>query len=87
MIDEDAIRRRFEALRDHLDERGRRLFGAAEVRAAGYGGCTGLVLYFPRFVLSRPSGQDDPLWLRPDRPLDHDPLRPRAELEAVLTSR
>lgn len=38
MIDEDAIRQRFEALRDQLDERGRRLFAAAEVRAAGYGG-------------------------------------------------
>jgi hypothetical protein len=38
MIDEDAIRRRFEALRDQLDERGQRLFAAAEVRAAGYGG-------------------------------------------------
>jgi hypothetical protein len=38
MIDEDAIRRRFEALQDRLDERGRRLFAAAEVRAAGYGG-------------------------------------------------
>lgn len=38
MIDEDAIRCRFETLRDRLDERGRRLFAAAEVRAAGYGG-------------------------------------------------
>lgn len=38
MIDEDAIRRRFEALRDRFDERGQRLFAAAEVRAAGYGG-------------------------------------------------
>jgi DNA-binding phage protein len=38
MIDEASIRYRFEAIRDRLDERGRRLFGAAEVRAAGYGG-------------------------------------------------
>lgn len=38
MIDEDAIRRRFEALQDRLDERGRRLFAAAEVRVVGYGG-------------------------------------------------
>lgn len=38
MIDERAIRERYEAIRDQLDERGRRLFGAAEVRAAGRGG-------------------------------------------------
>jgi hypothetical protein len=38
MIDEASIKSRFEAIRDRLDERGRRLFGAAEVRAAGYGG-------------------------------------------------
>src|ERR1700753_215772 len=38
MIDETAIRGRFEALRPRLDERGRRLFCAAEARTAGYGG-------------------------------------------------
>ena len=38
MIDIDAIRSRYEALRDQLDERGRRLFAAAEVRAIGRGG-------------------------------------------------
>lgn len=38
MIDEDAMARRFEAVRDQLDERGRRLFAATEVRAAGRGG-------------------------------------------------
>jgi Rhodopirellula transposase DDE domain len=38
MIDETAIRNRFEAMRASLDERGRRLFAAAEARAAGYGG-------------------------------------------------
>ena len=38
MIDERAIEERYEALRDQLDERGRRLFAAAEVRALGYGG-------------------------------------------------
>lgn len=38
MIDEEAIRIRFEALCERLDERGRRLFAAAEVRALGHGG-------------------------------------------------
>src|ERR1700752_3522908 len=38
MIDETAIRGRFEALRPRLEERGRRLFCAAEARTAGYGG-------------------------------------------------
>src|SRR5664279_5080273 len=38
MIDETAIRLRYEALRAGLDERGRRLFAAAEARAAGFGG-------------------------------------------------
>ena len=38
MIDEHAIRARYAALRDQFDERGRRLFAAAEKKAAGYGG-------------------------------------------------
>ena len=38
MIDEAAIRDRFEAMRVRLDERERRLFAAAEARSAGYGG-------------------------------------------------
>ena len=38
MIDESAIRIRYEALGAGLDERGRRLFAAAEARAAGVGG-------------------------------------------------
>ncbi len=38
MIDEDAIARRYEAVRDQLDERGRRLFAATEARAAARGG-------------------------------------------------
>jgi len=38
MIDEKAIRSRYEAVRDSLDESGRRLFAAAEACAAGYGG-------------------------------------------------
>src|SRR3712207_9211752 len=38
MIDEAAIRERFEAMRRQLDERGLRLLAAAEARTAGYGG-------------------------------------------------
>ena len=38
MIDEKAIRIRYEALRKRLNERGRRLYAAAEVRALGHGG-------------------------------------------------
>jgi len=38
MIDKDAIRVRWEAAGAKLDERGQRLFAAAEVAAAGYGG-------------------------------------------------
>lgn len=38
MIDENAIARRYEAVRDRLDERGRRLFAATEARIAGHGG-------------------------------------------------
>jgi hypothetical protein len=38
MIDEDAIRYRWETVGSGLDERGRRLFAAGEVRTAGWGG-------------------------------------------------
>jgi hypothetical protein len=38
MIDTEAIRQRWEADGSKRDERGRRLFAASEVRAAGYGG-------------------------------------------------
>ena len=37
MIDEDGIRQRWESIGCKPDERGRRLFAAAEVEAAGYG--------------------------------------------------
>ena len=40
MNDENAIQSRYLAVRDHLDERGRRMFVAAEARAAGFGGIT-----------------------------------------------
>jgi transposase len=38
MIDEDSLRERQAAILPHLDERQRRLFAAAEAKAAGYGG-------------------------------------------------
>lgn len=38
MNTEEAVRRRFAAVRDHLDERGLRVFAASEARAIGYGG-------------------------------------------------
>jgi hypothetical protein len=38
MIDGAPIRQRWEAVGAHLDERGRRLFAAVEVRTAGRGG-------------------------------------------------
>jgi DNA-binding phage protein len=38
VIDEPAIRQRFEALVPVLDERGRRRFAAAEAMTAGHGG-------------------------------------------------
>jgi hypothetical protein len=65
MIDADAIRQRWEAVGSDLDERGRRLFAAIEVRTAGWGGLavvakiTGLA----RSTINR--GEDD---------LDAEPL-------------
>jgi hypothetical protein len=38
MIDRQAIRKRWEAVGSKLDERGRRVFAAGEVRSAGWGG-------------------------------------------------
>jgi hypothetical protein len=38
MIDHNPNRERFAALSQHLDERSRRVFAAAEAKAAGYGG-------------------------------------------------
>jgi hypothetical protein len=65
MMDEDAIRYRWETVGSNLDERGRRMFAAAEVRTAGWGGLaivagiTGLA----RSTINR--GEDD---------LDAEPL-------------
>ena len=65
MIDEDAIRYRWNRVGSRLNERGRRMFAAAEVRTAGWGGLaivariTGLA----RSTINR--GEDD---------LDAEPL-------------
>jgi len=40
MIDKDAIRQRWELVGSRLNERDKRLFAAAEVRTAGWGGLT-----------------------------------------------
>jgi hypothetical protein len=42
MIDEISIRLRYEALRELLDERGRRIFAATEAQTAGRGGIAGV---------------------------------------------
>jgi hypothetical protein len=42
MLDEDSLRKRQAAILPHLDERQRRLFAAAEAKAAGYGGTAAL---------------------------------------------
>lgn len=56
MIDVDAIRYRWETVGRHLDERGRRLFAAAEVRTAGWGGLA-VVSGITRSTINR--GEDD----------------------------
>jgi hypothetical protein len=43
VIDESAIRQRFQALAPVLDERGKRLFAAAEARSAGWGGVSAVL--------------------------------------------
>ena len=50
MIDEELIRHDYELLRSGLNERGRRMFAAAEVRVLGYGG---LVVWRGRRALHR----------------------------------
>jgi hypothetical protein len=65
MIDERALRRRWEAVGSQLDERGRRLFAAGEVRAAGRGGLAlvSMITGLARSTINR--GEDD---------LDAEPL-------------
>jgi Rhodopirellula transposase DDE domain len=65
MIDRNAIHLRWEAVGAKLDERGQRLFAAAEVAAAGYGGLKAVaeITGLARSTINR--GQDD---------LDAEPL-------------
>jgi hypothetical protein len=59
MMDEDGIRQRWESIGCKLDERGRRLFAAAEVEAAGYGALTivSKITGIARSTINR--GEDD----------------------------
>jgi Rhodopirellula transposase DDE domain len=59
MIDEDAIRYRWETIGSKLDERGRRLFAAGEVRTAGWGGLAivSTITGLARSTINR--GEDD----------------------------
>src|SRR6516164_575313 len=65
MIDAHAIRQRWETVGSKLDERGRRLFAAGEVRSAGWGGLAAVskITGLARSTINR--GEDD---------LDAEPL-------------
>src|SRR3974390_481858 len=65
MIDEDGIRRRWEAIGAKLGERAQRMFAAAEVRTAGRGGLKAVarITGLARSTIHR--GEDD---------LDGEPL-------------
>jgi Rhodopirellula transposase DDE domain len=65
MIDEDGIRYRWETVGSKLDERGRRLFAAGEVRTAGWGGLA---------IVSRISGLARSTINRGEDDLDAAPL-------------
>ena len=59
MIDEKTIRQRWETVGSKLDERGRRLFAAGEVRSAGWGGLAAVskITGLARSTINR--GEDD----------------------------
>ena len=65
MIDEAAIRLRWDVVGSQLDERGRRLFAAAEVRTAGRGGLA---------IVSKITGLARSTINRGKRDLDAQPL-------------
>src|SRR5258707_3289261 len=65
MIDEDAIRQRWDMVGSKVDERGRRLFAAGEVRTAGWGGLA---------VVSRITGLARSTINRGEDDLDAEPL-------------
>jgi hypothetical protein len=47
---------------------------------------TGLAVYWPRFILARPSGAPEPVLLRPDIVIETDPLTPGAAVEQILSN-
>jgi len=59
MIDMDAIRQRWDAVGSTLDERGRRLFAAAEARTAGWGGLATVARITGLALSTIGRGQDD----------------------------
>src|SRR4029077_15950815 len=65
MIDETAIRNRYEAMRTGLDERERRLLAAAEARTAGYGGVSAVARAtgIARSTIDRGKGSPPGRWL------------------------
>jgi len=65
MIDEEAIQYRWDTVGCKLDERGRRMFAAAEVRTAGWGGLA---------VVSRLTGLARSTINRGEDDLDAEPL-------------
>lgn len=48
---------------------------------------TGLLLFYPRFVLDRPSGAAAPAYVEPDLPVPEDPLHEQAAVDALLGSK
>ena len=74
MIDEGAIRYRWDTVGRKLDERGRRLFAAAEVRTAGWGGLA---------VVSRITGLARSTINRGEDDLDAEPNRSQRTRFAV----
>src|SRR6266705_2980507 len=73
MIDEKAIRYRWETVGSTLDERGRRLFAAGEVRTAGWGGLA---------VVSRITGLARSTINRGEDDLDAAPL-PKGQVRRI----
>ena len=59
-IDEDGIERRWESIGSKLDERGRRLWAAGEVQAAGYGALkvVSRIAGIPRSTINRGEEED-----------------------------
>jgi hypothetical protein len=47
---------------------------------------TGLVIYWPRFILARPSGMLEPRLVRPDIVIETDPLAPQAAVQQILST-